>query len=191
MDKLKIIIIGGSLESNSSTSIVMDYCSKVLNKIGVKNCVYFVKDIKIPYFSYSNISKIKSKKFKQLISDIQNSDGYIFISPEYHGTVSASFKNIIDYLEVFSNENPPYLTLKPIGCITVAGAENGGYSSLNTLMNIVYNLRAIFIPSSFAIGLSSLMLSKDKKIRNDAVLARIERLIKDLLYMARILKLNK
>ncbi len=63
----------------------------------------------------------------------------------YHGTVSAAFKNALDWLQLLSGSDPPYLTDKPIGLIATAG---GGHAlqAINTMEFVVRALRGWTVP---------------------------------------------
>ena len=52
-------------------------------------------------------------------------DAMIWSSPTYHGSVSGSFKNALDWLILLAERTPPYLSNKPIGMITTAGGVQG------------------------------------------------------------------
>ncbi|TDD04290.1 hypothetical protein E1292_19290 [Nonomuraea deserti] len=41
-------------------------------------------------------------------------------APRYHGTVSGSFKNALDWFEELAGLDPPFLTDKPVGLIATA-----------------------------------------------------------------------
>ena len=43
----------------------------------------------------------------------------------YHGTVSGSFKNALDWLQLLSDRDPPYLTNKVVGLVSTAGGVQG------------------------------------------------------------------
>ncbi len=49
----------------------------------------------------------------------------IWSSPTYHGSVSGSFKNALDWLILLAEHAPPYLSNKPIGLVTTAGGFQG------------------------------------------------------------------
>ena len=52
-------------------------------------------------------------------------DAMIWSSPTYHGSVSGSFKNALDWLILLAERDPPYLTNKPVGLVTTAGGVQG------------------------------------------------------------------
>ena len=43
----------------------------------------------------------------------------------YHGTVGGSFKNALDWLQLLSDRDPPYLTNKVVGLVSTAGEVQG------------------------------------------------------------------
>ena len=49
----------------------------------------------------------------------------IWSSPTYHGSVSGSFKNALDWLILLAEREPPYLSNKPVGLVTTAGGVQG------------------------------------------------------------------
>jgi FMN reductase len=63
----------------------------------------------------------------------------------YHGTISGSFKNALDWLELLAKRDPPYLTDKVVGLISSAGGVQG-LQAVNTLEYVARSLRAFAIP---------------------------------------------
>ena len=98
MKKIKIVCLGGSMEDRSSTLALMKYSADRLKELGADVYMADVKTLNLPIFSYKALKGAKSEKFKTLIKNVKGADGFIFASPEYHGTVSSAFKNAIDFL---------------------------------------------------------------------------------------------
>jgi FMN reductase len=71
--------------------------------------------------------------------------GMIWSSPLYHGTVSGTFKNALDWLQLLARAEPPYLTNKVIGLASVAGGVQG-LQAVNTMEFIVRALRGWAVP---------------------------------------------
>jgi FMN reductase len=72
-------------------------------------------------------------------------DGMLWSSPLYHGTISGSFKNALDWLQVLGDRQPAYLTDKVIGLISTAGGTQG-LQAVNTMEFIVRALRGWAVP---------------------------------------------
>ena len=63
----------------------------------------------------------------------------------YHGTVSGSFKNALDWLQLLSDRDPPFLTTKVEGLIGTAGGVQG-LQAVNTMEFAVRALRGWAVP---------------------------------------------
>lgn len=184
--EISIIGIGGSLEEHSYSYKVLEYSMSELSGLGAKTNIIDIKNYKLlPLFDNSSNQKlIPYSDFLRQIDQIKQSDGIIFSSPEYHGTVSAAFKNFIDYFEILKYSNPPYLTYKPIGCISVGGGSNSGVSTLNTLINIVHSLRGITVPGNVAIPNIKQAFDQNGNLADENVKRRLRRLSNDIYFLA-------
>jgi FMN reductase len=81
----------------------------------------------------------------RLAQTVSHADGLIWSSPLYHGTISGSFKNALDWLQLLSNSDPPFLTDKVVGLISAAGGVQG-LQAVNTMEFIVRALRGWAVP---------------------------------------------
>ena len=176
------------MEDKSSTLALMKYSADRLKELGADVYMADVKTLNLPIFSYKAMKGIRSEKFRLFITKVKSADGFIFASPEYHGTVSSAFKNTIDFLEVLCEEKSTYLGMKPIGCIALGGAEVAGYATLNAMMNIVQSLRGIYAPGSLAIGYGSSLFNKKGELINEQAKKRLERLSGEVYLLASKLK---
>lgn len=177
--KIRIVCIGGSMETGSSSLMYLKYVMSALESLGAETKLIDIKKLKLPIYNYSAGIKAAGPKFPKLLDEIHSADGYVFVSPEYHGTVSSSFKNVIDYLEFLSDYEPPYLTQKPVGCISAAGAENAGTATLFSMISIVHSLRGVVASNSLAIGSAYKHIDKKGSITSEAVKRRLKRLAEE------------
>jgi FMN reductase len=76
---------------------------------------------------------------------IHKAYGLIWNSPMYNGTISGSFKNVLDWLKLLGERNPPYLTDKVVGLISTAGGMQG-LQAVNTMEFVVRALRGWAVP---------------------------------------------
>jgi len=76
---------------------------------------------------------------------VQAAQGMLWSSPLYHGTISGAFKNALDWLQLLSDRNPPYLTDKVVGLISTAGGTHG-LQAVNTMEFVVRALRGWAVP---------------------------------------------
>ena len=63
----------------------------------------------------------------------------------YHGTISGSFKNAVDWFQLLGERDSPYLKDKIVGMISTAGGVQG-LQAVNTMEFIVRALRGWAVP---------------------------------------------
>jgi len=79
----------------------------------------------------------------KMIESLESSDGLLWSSPLYQGSISGSFKNALDWLHLPSGS--VFLTDKVIGLISVAGGTQG-LQAINTMEFCVRALRGWAVP---------------------------------------------
>ena len=82
---------------------------------------------------------------RRLADAVYEADGVVWSSPMYHGTVSGSFKNALDWLQLLSDRDPPYLANKVVGLVSTAGGVQG-LQAVNTMEFVVRALRGWAVP---------------------------------------------
>ena len=99
---------------------------KQINNVGHKATVIDLAALKLPRFSerYPRIQD-KPDSWIKTMDSLKESDGIIFLTPEYNGSFSSGLKNFID---VFAKEG---FRGKPIGVATGSVGYMGGASNLS------------------------------------------------------------
>ena len=85
-----------------------------------------------------------------------------------HGSISGAFKNAIDWLQILSRREPPYLTDKVIGLIATAGGAQG-LQAVNTMEFIVRALRGLAIPLVVPVPSAGQAFDADGAIKDPAL----------------------
>lgn len=106
----------------------------------------------------------------RLVEVASAADGMIWSSPLYHGSVSGTFKNALDWLQLLADHEPPFLTGRPVGLIAVAGGVQG-LQAINTMEFVVRALRGWTVPFVVPVDRAYQAFSADGAPR-DVVLAR-------------------
>jgi FMN reductase len=86
---------------------------------------------------------------------IRESQGIILATPEYHGSLTGTLKNMLDLMSIEEFET------KIIGLIGVAGGHIGAINSLNTMKTICRNLHCWVLPQEVSIANSAQAFSDD------------------------------
>ena len=111
-------------------------------------------------------------------------DAMIWSSPTYHGSVSGSFKNALDWLILLAERTPPYLANKPVGLISTAGGVQG-LQSVNSMDFIARALRGWSVPLVLPVAQSWQAFDPDGRLTNDAVAAQLHALGAEVVRAAR------
>ena len=110
---------------------------KQFNSVGHKTKIIDLAELKLPRFSerYPRIQD-KPDSWITTMDSLKESDGIIFLSPEYNGSFSSGLKNFID---VFAKEG---FRRKPIGVATGSTGSMGGVRAAYQLQQVILSLFA-------------------------------------------------
>jgi len=140
---MKIATILGSLNRNGSCAHALNIVNDELQKsINVELVTIKPNDYKLP-FPGQSLPNSDEKKIQLILSD---TDGIIFSTPEYHGSISSIVKLIIENLGF-----PSLLSGKPVSLLGVAGGSIGAIKSLEQLRSICSHVGAIVLPGPVSI----------------------------------------
>jgi FMN reductase len=141
--KITIIGIGGSLSPKSSSLAALKTALAGAADVGAEIKLFDIRSLALPMYDPEYTSAPESAAM--LAEAVYNANGLLWSSPMYHGTVSGSFKNALDWLELLSDRKPLYLTNKVVGLISTAGGVQG-LQAVNTMEFIVRSLRGWAVP---------------------------------------------
>jgi len=122
--KPRILVLYGSLREPRASSKFLAYeFARLLEALGCD--VRTVDPHGLPLWDPSHVAHPKVVELRALS---EWSEGHVWVSPEMHGTLSAAFKNQIDWLPLNSG------SVRPTQGRTVCVAQvNGGSQSFNTV----------------------------------------------------------
>jgi FMN reductase len=69
----------------------------------------------------------------------------------YHGTLAGVTKNAIDFFQLLSGGDRPYLQDKAVGLIATAGGDMAAVNAANAMVHAVHSLRGTLAPLLVAI----------------------------------------
>jgi FMN reductase len=144
MAELRIVGIGGSLADRSLSLAALRLALDGARVAGAQVELWDIRERSLPLFAPGLLAKPPPEALR-LREAVGAADGLVFSSPMYHGTISGSFKNTVDWLELLADRAPPYLTDKFVGLISTAGGTQG-LQAVNTMEFIVRSLRGWAVP---------------------------------------------
>lgn len=139
-----VVGLGGSLSPNSTSLTALEIALAGAAEVGTQTKLLSIRDLQLPMYSPQAMANPPTVAI-QLAKTMSNADGLIWSSPLYHGTISGSFKNALDWLQLLAKDTPPFLTDKVVGLISAAGGMQG-LQAVNTMEFAVRALRGWAVP---------------------------------------------
>jgi len=140
---VRIVALGGSLSPQSTSLAAVRVALEGASQAGAEVELLDVRQLDLPMYAPNNPNVPDAAR--ALCDSVYTSHGMLWSSPLYHGTISGSFKNALDWLQLLGDRQPPYLTDKVIGLISTAGGTQG-LQAVNTMEFIVRALRGWAVP---------------------------------------------
>ena len=168
----RILGLGGSLRTGSSSAVALRYAIECVAQLGADAVLLTTRDLDLPLYDDRPDPATYPDGVRRLLAEIRRADGIIVASPVYHGTMSGSVKNAIDFIELMADDDRPWLEGKVAGAITVSS----GRPRTDAIVALEIAFRALHawtIPFAVAISEKSFV---DGVLRDDEIRTRIERL---------------
>jgi FMN reductase len=156
MPEIKVVGLGGSLAERSASRMALEIALKGAEAAGARVELFDVRTLKLPMYDPDG-SEVPEAARRLLWS-----------SPLYHGTVSGAFKNALDWLQLLSDRDPPFLTNKVVGLISVAGGVYG-LQAVNTMEFTVRALRGWSVPLVIPIPRAWEVFDQEGKARDEGI----------------------
>jgi FMN reductase len=177
---VKIVGIGGSLRPDSSSYQVLAVAIQRVQALGASTEILDLREMDLPfcdggedYPGYPDVIRLRET--------VQEADGLILATPEYHGSVSGVLKNALDLMSF------DQLSGKVTGLISVLGGQSNS-NALNDLRVIMRWVHGWVIPEQIAIGQSWKAFGKDGKLLDEKLSQRFDQFAVSLVESTRKLR---
>ncbi len=118
---------------------------------------------------------------KKLATRIQAAEGWILACPEYNWTVPGTIKNAIDWL---SRMQPVAIDGKSALLLSASPSLVGGFRGLMNLRTPLEGLGCWCYPKNFSLAQARQAYDQDGKLKDPALAAMLETMVKDYLSAA-------
>lgn len=144
---MKIGIISGSHRDPSQSAKVADYIQQQLVELGVETWVYTLANNPLPLWDQKVWEDDESWNsiLTPLKKELSECDGFVIISPEWHGQVPAGLKNFFLLFSRFE------LGHKAALITTVSSGDGGAYPVAELRMSSYKNNRICYIPEQLVL----------------------------------------
>jgi NAD(P)H-dependent FMN reductase len=158
---MKIGIISGSHRNPSQSEKVARHIEKQLADIfdDIEPWLFTLADNPIPLWEESiwEDDPVWNERLADLKQKITDSDGFVIISPEWHGQVPSGLKNFFLMFNRFQ------LGHKPALIIAVSSADGGAYPVAELRMSSYKNNRICYLPEHVILRNVESILNEDAK----------------------------
>src|SRR5438094_2290456 len=107
MPEIKVVGLGGSLAQRSASRAALNIALKGAEEAGARVEMFDVRALNLPI--YDPDTSDAPEAARRLADSVAGARGLLWSSPLYHGTVSGAFKNALDWLQLLSDRDPPFL----------------------------------------------------------------------------------
>lgn len=141
---MKIAIISGSHRHDSQSNKVAHYIVNELKTLFPSDATFYfsMEDNPLPFWDQGvwDGGEHWDQKWKPVAAELQSSDAFVIVSPEWHGMVPSGLKN---FFQLCSSKE---LGHKPGLIVTVSAGMGGSYPVAELRMSSYKNNRIVYIP---------------------------------------------
>ncbi len=163
---MKISIISGSHRNPSQSEKVARYLEKTLASDfdDIDPWVFSLGDNPLPLWDQTlwEDNEEWNQRLAPLKKQLSESDGFIFIAPEWHGQVPAGLKNFFLLFNRFE------LGHKPALIVAVSSADGGAYPVAELRMSSYKNNRVCYMPEHLILRNIESILNENAKDNNES-----------------------
>lgn len=132
MEYMNILVISASMRAESQSLKVSNWLAEHLKTIGAKPELLDLHAFKLPFFDDGETVAENADELRQILS---NTEGYVFVSPEWNGMMSHGLLNMLHYVSTEMSHKPVMLTgvssgrggAYPISQMRIAGHKTTRY----------------------------------------------------------------
>ena len=114
---MKISIISSSMRSNSQSLKVSNWLSDHLKYLGEDASVTDLQKEKLPFYDDGETTV---PQWENIANQLDISDGFVFVSPEWNGSMSAGLVNLLHFVD-------KEMAHKPVMLVSVSSGRGGHY----------------------------------------------------------------
>lgn len=177
---MKLVGFNGSLSSNSNTykgvKAVLNYCAEH----GEDTVLFDIRETPLPLFHPERRDERMDENVYRFISLMDEADGIVLGSPEYHNTLGGAFKNAMEWVGSRQFKN------KPVALISATGGPTS-MATLTTMQTMIRSLHGWVIPVLGSIP-GSTEFKQSGEFKDPAMQVRFMTIGSELTAMAKLLK---
>lgn len=185
-NKIKILAITGAVREDSQTTKLTQISKKYFESKDVEYTMFDLRKHQLPM--YDAKESLNNSNVQRLLKLAKEADGLVFISPEYHGSMSGALKNAIDWLDYL--EDIDFLHGKVVG-IMGGGGSFGNSGATIQLMMATRALHAWLMPDVIMNVPKIRKALGDSDLLDEIYKARLSKFASSLIKYTKMFKQNR
>ena len=176
----KILVQYGSLRSNSVSHKLALEVQRFLTQFGVEA---IVSDPNLPLYD----EELRDDpKVQEYLGQVDWADGFVWISPELHGTISAVMKNQVDWMQLSVGAVRPTQG-KTLAVMQVEGGSQS-FNTVNLMRQMGRWMRMFTIPNQSSIPKAYQEFTEEGQLKDSPFRNRVIDVVEELVKFTEILK---
>jgi NAD(P)H-dependent FMN reductase len=173
------VILGTTRKSRATAHVAKLYGELLSRRAGVVSRVIDIATVPMPVDDAGEA--IKDAGFAKAMTD---ADGLIIVSPEYNHSFPGLLKHVLDScLSEYIH--------KAVGIVGVSAGPFAGTRVIQHLLPVMREIGLVNIFWDVNIGTVAKVFAEDGRLLDDAVIRRSDRFIKELIWMAKVLRYGR
>lgn len=171
----KVLGVGSSLRDGSSSTATLMIVLDLIKKHGAQTRLLDLKQTKLPlYDPNENQSNIELQNIEEAV---KWADAFILATPDYHGSMSGTMKNFLDYFwSEFAGKTFSY----------ICASHEKGLTVMDQMRTAVRQCYGWSLP--YGISVNGEDDLKNRKIVNQGLKSRLEMLARDLVIYGNLIR---
>ncbi len=161
-----VLIVGGSFNKQSACTILMKYTAALFEERGMSYELLPPEAMNLPLY-HPDMHADSCKEAEPLIAAFRRARAYVWCTPSYHYSISGAFKNLLDFVELMENDDPPFLGGKLVGLIAASSGPIAAIHAIGAMEQIAHALRGYVVPATAPIGPINRAVDREKGIITD------------------------
>jgi NAD(P)H-dependent FMN reductase len=170
------VILGTARKGRASVHAAQLFAELLNRRAGVESRVIDIATVPTPIDDAGEA--IKDPEFARAMTE---ADGLVIVSPEYNHSFPGLLKHVLDScLSEYIH--------KAVGIVGVSAGPFAGARVIQGLLPVMREIGLVTIFWDVNIGLVAKVFAEDGRLLDDAVIRRSDRFIKELIWMAKVLR---
>ncbi|CAL1517880.1 NADPH-dependent FMN reductase [Chitinophaga sp. MM2321] len=148
---MNVLIFNGSIDNRpyATSNRLATYLEEQLKEKNFSPEIFSLAEGQIPFFAQHEAGETPAA-VTAMCESFRKADLHIWMTPLYHGGMTGAMKNCLDWLELTSKHQRPYLTGKVVALLSWADGTQA-MQGINAMDAVAKALRAWVLPYSLPI----------------------------------------